>query len=204
MRKLSGLFPIVLLTCLAIFWGSQRSQSQVAATPDYEDVRSPSPSPLLRNELPNSLLCTVTKVSDGDTINVNCDGQKKRVRLCGIDAPETEHGSKAGQPLGEESKAMLKRLVEESGNKVGVATHEVDRYGRDIAEVWENKGDNGKLFNTELVQAGLAYNYKKYSGRCLNAESIDSAETLAKEKRLGVWDGKRYEYPWDFRRAQRN
>jgi|GEM_PF-3394950 len=55
-----------------------------------------------------------------------------------------------------------------------------------------------------VLLSGMAYNYRKYSGRCQHAELIDSAETLAKEKRLGVWDGKRYEYPWDFRRAQRN
>ena len=54
---------------------------------------------------------TVTKVSDGDTIHVRTpEGTKLRVRLYGIDAPETPkinaHSgqvNKPGQPYGEES-----------------------------------------------------------------------------------------------------
>ena len=203
MRKLASLIPIVLLSGMAIFWGWQHWRSQVAARTDYYDANA-TPRLLVR-DINNSIECSVTKVIDGDTIDVNCDGQEKRVRFCGIDAPETEHGSKAGQPLGEESKAMLKRLVDATGGKVLVDSIEQDRYGRDVAEVWEGDGgDRAKLLNTELVMAGMAYDYRKYSGRCPNAETIDTAETIAKEKRLGVWDGKRYEYPWDFRRAQRN
>jgi len=77
---------------------------------------------------------------------------------------------------------------------------EQDRYGRDVAEVWDKGGSRAKLLNTELVMAGMAYDYKRFSSRCMNGERLEVAEEIAKAKRLGVWDGKRYEYPWDFRK----
>jgi len=37
----------------------------------------------------------------------------------------------------------------------------------------------------------------------MNGDRLDSMEELAKAKRVGVWDGKSYELPWDFRKAQK-
>src|SRR5512136_2809788 len=61
---------------------------------------------------------SVVKVADGDTITVNSEGTKLKVRLYGIDAPEIEHRnrktgmvSKAGQPYGEEAYQALREKV---------------------------------------------------------------------------------------------
>ena len=192
MRKLDVLIPIIAIMGFSIYFISQNFQSQFEAKPDYE-IDSPLPKPLMRSVLPNQQLCNVTDVFDGDIITVSCNGQEKRLRLCGIDAPEM------GQMLGEKAKTSLKRMVDEVGGKVSVYVIEEDRYGREVAEVW---GED-KLFNAELVAVGLAYNYRKYSGRCLNDGAIDTAEAMAQRNKVGVWDGGNYQLPWEFRRSNR-
>jgi hypothetical protein len=69
----------------------------------------------------------VERVADGDTLTVITANQTKlRIRMFGIDAPETPKGAKfPGQPYGPEAEAYLKQLVE--GKRVKVEIYEVDR-----------------------------------------------------------------------------
>lgn len=57
---------------------------------------------------PRTVVATVERVSDGDTlIAITDNGTKLRIRLIGIDAPEISHGEKPGQPFGEEARDYL-------------------------------------------------------------------------------------------------
>jgi micrococcal nuclease len=84
----------------------------------------------------------VTKISDGDTIHVKDDlGSKLKIRLYGIDAPETEksnkktgHVSKAGQPFGEEAwKALEEKIYRK---RVKVEIMDIDQYKRMVSVIW--------------------------------------------------------------------
>jgi nuclease-like protein len=72
----------------------------------------------------------VEHVADGDTVTVITPNQTKlRIRMLGIDAPETPKGTKfPGQPYGPEAEAYLKQLVD--GKHVRVEIFGVDRYKR--------------------------------------------------------------------------
>lgn len=144
----------------------------------------------------------VQRVKDGDTIVLD-NGQE--VRFCGIDAPETAKQNQPGQPFGEESKANLQRLVNAAGGKVIVADHGRDRYQRIIAEVFAPvpNSQEEKLLDYEQVRAGLAYEYKQYSGKCMNGSFLGDAEKLARLEGKGVWSGSDYQRPWDYRKKQR-
>ncbi|HEY9836155.1 MAG TPA: thermonuclease family protein [Vampirovibrionales bacterium] len=72
----------------------------------------------------------VTRVSDGDTITVQKDGEERRIRFCGIDAPESN------QPGDRESKEFLAGMIRDDGDRVGLTFVEQDRYSRWVAEVW--------------------------------------------------------------------
>ncbi|WP_375495943.1 thermonuclease family protein [uncultured Nostoc sp.] len=146
----------------------------------------------------------VIRVSDGDTIVVRqTDGREKKLRLCGIDAPEKI------QPLGKESKANLQRLVDEADKTVMVTEIESDayggklRYGRTVAEVFSSKNGVEKNFNEEQLSSGNAYMYRQYAGKCPNKLAFEKAEAIAQSKKLGVWSGN-YQRPWDYRKQQRN
>jgi endonuclease YncB( thermonuclease family) len=71
----------------------------------------------------------VVRIADGDTLTVLIDNQTQvKVRLAGIDAPET------ARPFGERSKQNLVRLV--AGKAVEIRWHKKDRYGRLVGQVW--------------------------------------------------------------------
>lgn len=56
--------------------------------------------------------------------------------------------------------------------------------------------------NTAMVEAGYAYHYQHYSGNCESAENLSWAEKIAREEKLGVWNGS-HQKPWDYRKSKR-
>lgn len=143
----------------------------------------------------------VVKVSDGDTINVqDARGTKLKVRLYGIDAPETEKSSKKtglvskpGQPYGEQAFRTLEGLIHHK--KVTVEVMDKDRYNRLVAVVWLAE----KNINQEMVAEGYAWAYKQY----LDTPSVSEftrLEEQARRKRLGLWRQNNPQPPWEFRR----
>jgi len=85
---------------------------------------------------------TVSKVSDGDTLQViTPEGTKLRVRLYGCDAPEAEklnrrtgQISKLGHPYGEEAMQALQAKVWKKNVRVDII--EIDRYRRMVSMIW--------------------------------------------------------------------
>ena len=141
---------------------------------------------------------TVTRIIDGDVIQIIYGGVEKRVRLIGIDAPESridrkalkdanmsEHDIEAIVEMGAKAKAYVNGLIKR-GNFITIEfdEKEMDRYGRLLCYVYLS---NGKMLNEEIVKAGYA-NVKsippnvKYKDRFLNAFEY------AKETKGGLWD----------------
>jgi micrococcal nuclease len=98
----------------------------------------------------------VARVADGDTGTViTATHTKLRLRLFGIDAPETPKGAKfSGQPYGKEAEAYLTRMVE--GTRVRVDIYQVGRYQRLLATIVLD----GKEINLAMLEAGLAEVYR--------------------------------------------
>ena len=84
----------------------------------------------------------VVSVSDGDTLRVLVDDQQIKIRLGGIDAPESD------QPFGQASKRYLAEAV--AGQTVVVIFEKKDRYGRVIGKVLLDGAD----MNLRQVEAG--------------------------------------------------
>ena len=135
-----------------------------------------------------AVAATVLSIGDGDTISVLERGQRLKLRLACIDAPETAQSS-----YGLASRNQLKALLP-MGSTVKLRVLAVDRYGRSVAEVFA-KGS----INLAMVQSGQAFVYRQYLGRC-NRGAYLLAERQAQAQRLGVWavpGG--ITRPWDFR-----
>jgi micrococcal nuclease len=139
--------------------------------------------------------CKVTKVVDGDSVHITCGSELKKVRLCGIDAPELKRKKKAGQPYSAESTKLVKDLLARANNEVTLTETGKDRYGRTVAEIFMGS----TFLNAEIVKAGLAYEYKKYSKSCPHREQISEAEAIAQSNKSGLWDGGSYQNPAEFR-----
>ena len=139
----------------------------------------------------------VTKVSDGDTIQVTDNlGTKVKVRLYGIDAPETAKGKKPGQPYGEESFQALRQKVDRQRVRLDVI--DIDKYKRLVSIVWLSN----RNINKEMISDGAAWAYRKYLDRAYATEWI-SDEEQARKTGKGLWRQNSPQPPWDFRKSTR-
>lgn len=173
------------------FWDNH--QREISKRPAYEGNAAAIARPINLADT-QFRICQTTKVSDGDTINVDCDGEVLKIRFCGIDAPEKK------QPLGQESKAMLSKLVE--GKQVVIRPMERDRYDRTVAEVSVGNDEYAHNVNEAMVKAGMAYHYAQYSKNCPSRNLIVDAEAIAQKNKIGVWSGNHVK-PWEYRRASK-
>lgn len=93
------------------------------------------------------------RVVDGDTIVVILDGKKEKVRMIGIDTPESVHPDKSrNTPMGKIASKYTRDNLE--GKYVALETdvQERDKYGRILAYVYLDD----KMFNKTLLEEGLA------------------------------------------------
>jgi micrococcal nuclease len=140
---------------------------------------------------------TVTHVADGDTITVITPNQTKlRIRMVGIDAPETPKGTKfPGQPYGKEAEAYLTQLVE--GKRVTVEIYGVDRYKRLLATIFLD----GKDINLAMIEAGLAEVYRGPESSNPYKLQYQAGEETARSARKNMWvQGDTYESPRAYRK----
>jgi micrococcal nuclease len=97
---------------------------------------------------------TVERVVDGDTFVARRDGQRLRVRLIGIDAPESVQPDAPVECFGPESAQALAKLLPQ-GRRLTAAYQgqpERDQYGRELWDVWVD----GRFLQAELVSRGAA------------------------------------------------
>jgi micrococcal nuclease len=106
----------------------------------------------------------VTKVVDGDTIDVDIDlgfdiSFSSRVRLAGIDTPESRTTDKVEKALGLEAKAYLKHAID-SAKSVVIKTEKMDsseKYGRILG--WVYIDGNTVSLNDMMINDGYAWGY---------------------------------------------
>lgn len=126
-------------------------------------------------------------VSDGDTISVMKAGRAVKIRLEGIDCPEL------GQDFGTRAKQFTSGMV--FGKDVEVKEYNLDRYGRIVARVYVQ----GEDVSLELIKAGLAWHFKKYSSDA----ALAKAEVQARGQKKGLWSMPNPVPPWEYRRLHR-
>ncbi|MCI5158954.1 MAG: hypothetical protein D3906_11085 [Candidatus Electrothrix sp. AUS1_2] len=134
----------------------------------------------------------VVKVLDGDTLQVTQGKEVIKIRLYGVDCPESR------QKYGHEATEFARKLV--LGKKVRVEAVDTDRYGRTVGLV--NAGR--KMLNRELVRAGYAWVYPAYCRKQPLCRELSKLEERAKKKKVGLWRAKRPIPPWEWRKKHHN
>lgn len=144
--------------------------------------------------LADQLTGRVVAVLDGDAVDVLTEEKSlRRVRICGIDAPERR------QPFGDASKRRMSGLV--YLEPVVVLYRKTDRYGRIVGAVRQDGMDVGLA----LIQQGLAWHYKAYQSEqtLIDRFLYGRAERQARSDRKGLWSQPESIAPWEFRRSGR-
>ena len=127
----------------------------------------------------------VTKVIDGDTIEVRQEKRNYKVRLSEIDAPEIN------QRFGTESKNFLASLI--LNEEIELIYISEDRYGRIVAKIYKDNKD----INRSMVRSGLAWVYDYY----VEDQSLYNDQNLAKKNSFNIWSEASPTPPWVFRRS---
>lgn len=193
---------LVVLIPWAIIAPRVISPSQPAAAPNVSvptatapilptapstSTAAPQPSPTARPAAPTTAY--VVHVVDGDTLVVQIDGQRYKVRLIGVDAPESTvepYGRKATDFT---SKRLLGKTV-----YLEKDVSEQDRYGRALRYVWlvvppsepTEEQVRRYLFNAILVLEGYA-RVATYPPDVKYADLLVKLEGEAREARRGLW-----------------
>nr|WP_304734699.1 thermonuclease family protein [Parasutterella excrementihominis] len=140
-----------------------------------------------------TLHARVTRVADGDTVYIKDDeGKEARVRLLGIDAPESK------QAYGVQSAEHLKRNLRDAEYHVQVIYRGRDQYGRIIGKLVAD----GKDLNLDQVSTGNAWVYRNYLKDLQPGDKnlYLKAEDNARAKRIGLWADPNPQNPRDWRR----
>lgn len=130
-------------------------------------------------------------MADGDTITViNQNNESVRIRLAGVDCPEStqSHGNNAKQFT----------VSKVSGKRVRIQPETIDKYGRTVGIVLIN----GENLNQQIVEHGHGWVYRKYctAGFC---NDWLKKEEAAKDAKVGLWKENNPQPPWEWRAEHR-
>jgi micrococcal nuclease len=131
----------------------------------------------------------VVKIIDGDTYDLLINSNATvRIRMEGIDAPEK------GMPYYKVSKNYLGELC--FRKNVRIVKTNTDKFGRSVAKTYL---EDGREVGEEMIKAGMAWHFKKYSSDSVLANLEDDAKT----KKIGLWKDENAINPSDIRKLHR-
>ena len=133
----------------------------------------------------------ILQISDGDTLVIEtADKSRIKVRLSGIDAPESK------QAFGIESRLRLAQLL--TGRELNLDCLKTDRYARQVCRVFADNEDVSLL----MLRAGAAWWFLRYAKEQPAAERRDyaAAENDARTHSVGLWAAAAPVPPWDWRK----
>ncbi|XP_052623451.1 uncharacterized 38.1 kDa protein isoform X4 [Lactuca sativa] len=113
--------------------------------------------------------------------------RKYRIRLRGIDAPES------AMPYGKEAKDELVKIID--GKCLKILIFDEDQYGRFVGDIY----CNGIFVQELMLKKGLAWHYTAYDKR----PELEKWEKSARAKRIGLWASSNPEMPWEWRKNRR-
>lgn len=126
----------------------------------------------------------VLRVVDGDTIEIELYGKSEKVRLVGVDTPETVHPHKKMQYYGVEASNYAKKMLTGREVELEFESNPRDKYDRLLAYVWID----GVNFDLELIRLGYARAYLRYPFRY--SKQFEKVGNEAEKNKVGLWADK--------------
>jgi len=187
--KKTALMPLLtIMLCLGSAIPVSGESASAPATRVYRIPDSIKSIAALSRKLPAMTAARVERIVDGDTIVVSFDpatglGTREKVRLIGVDTPETVDPRKPVELYGAEAS----RFVTDSilGKTVRLAFEPTlrDYFGRLLAYVFL---EDGSCFNMVIISEGYGFAYTKYP--FIFMDDFRKAERKARESKRGLWN----------------
>lgn len=179
-NTLVNVFLVVLIAVITYFGGGDLMKNKNSESKAKEKTTQV-------DSKVNIIKGIITHVSDGDTVVLTDeDGEKYKVRLNGIDAPEM------GQSYGEESKAFLESLVLDK--VVEVDEIGVDQYKRVLGVL----SVEGKDVNKAMLENGMAWQYKYNKD-----QSYRDLMDKARRQKINLWSDPNAQDPHTWRKENK-
>ncbi len=164
---------IIVTSTLGYFSNNSYSKNS------YSKVNTSIPS------IDSNIKYEVVKVVDGDTFDIKIEDQIIKVRMIGVDTPETVDPRKAVQCFGKQASDKTKELI--TGHSVTLQTDSTqgttDKFGRILAYVYR---DDGLFINQFLIENGYAHEYT-YNTPYQKQKDFKLSQKKAREDKLGLW-----------------
>ena len=168
--------------------GANRRPSNRSENPAHKSTAKKSEpkksTPIKSAPEPSVNMVLVTRVVDGDTIEVNYRGSIVDIRLIGVDTPETVHPTEPVECFGPAASHFTTATLTEETVRLEFDVERRDYYGRLLAYVWHD----GKLFNRALVQRGFA-TVSTYPPNVRYVARFNAAQDQAQSTGRGLWEG---------------
>lgn len=128
---------------------------------------------------------TVASFEDGDTITVDMNGKKERVRMIGVDTPETQDPRKPVQCFGRAASDFTKKLIGNQSVRLesDPLSSNRDRYNRLLRYIY--LPDN-QLVNAEIIKQGYGFAYTSFP--FTKSDEFKSYQSQAREQNRGLWN----------------
>lgn len=163
---------------VACLWLVACGAADTSVPPPAADTSAPPPPSDMQQG-------RVVHVVDGDTFDVQLNGREERVRLIGLNTPESVDPRRPVQCFGVEASDFAKRTLD--GATVGLELDDSqgdrDPNGRLLRYVWL---DDGRLFNQTLIREGYAFEYT-YNQPYKYQALFRDAQRTARATNAGLW-----------------
>ena len=175
---------------------NRSSKAQQVTTPQPSPVSSPvpvtqdpipTPQPTVEITNPNRVKTTVARVIDGDTLEVNINGLIEKIRIIGINTPETVDPRKSVECFGMEASNTAKSILSvgrEIELEADPTQQDRDQYNRLLRYVWFENGQSD--FGEIMISRGFAYEYT-YNTPYKYQEKYKQAQKTAESSKAGLW-----------------
>jgi len=194
-RRLSAGLVTVVAVCLVLLFQSgllDRNEADRTPAPGVGQEARPSQASADRGRPKgvsgNTEQGTVVEIIDGDTMDVEVAGDALRVRLIGIDTPETDSPYVAEECFGAEATEYTTALLLNQTVWLEGDVSDTDPNGRLLRYLWvvPDDGSAAYLVNESLVAEGYA-EAKTYRPDVKHQTRLDAAEAAARDANLGLW-----------------
>lgn len=126
----------------------------------------------------------VKEVVDGDTFKILYNGKETKVRLIGVDTPESVHPTATkNTEEGKRASEYTKSLIEGKKVKLEFDVSQTDKYGRLLAYVYL---ESGEMLNKKLLEEGYA-KIATYPPNVKYVELFTTVQDEAKKSKKGFW-----------------
>lgn len=186
---IASILGLCLFTVRSIGGTNSIDSKVLNAHKNKKDYKAP------KSKANNFVQARVVKVVDGDTISVSISGKVHKIRMVGVDTPETVHPKKPVQYYGKEASNYTKSQLTGKTVYLQKDVRDTDKYGRLLRYVWIQRPSSNNpsknevismMYNAQLVKNGYGHVYT-YPPDVKYIPIFRELESLARKNNIGLW-----------------